>query len=405
MEGLNQYFEGVAWKYLSAVDAERNRSNQHEFGGLVKAGFKKHLGDPGAQTLRWPTRYVYLADDEEESLSVYGSTSWYDARRDDPRRGPELRLYYEDNAVTERISSGMFMLIAKTRGSELLIVFTDAASSGEAQLRWLFELNGTSELFASRTIDQQDFRSGWASVWILKQLGIEPEPADDRWLDVMLDRFGGSFPATREFSRFAREVAAADINAIDSPDDTVVLLMETEEQLFRLLEKYIVEQRLASGFNEVDAFISYSLSVQNRRKSRTGYAFENHLAYIFTENKIRFERGAYTEARSKPDFLFPGGGEYRDLEFPTTRLSMLGVKSSCKERWRQVLAEASRIPEKHLATLEPGISPFQIAEMKANRLQLVVPRPLHETYAEREQGWLYSLADFIRYVRHQQSHA
>src|SRR5690606_3089799 len=156
MEGLNQYFEGVAWKYLSAVDAERNRSNQHEFGGLVKAGFKKHLGDPGAQTLRWPTRYVYLADDEEESLSVYGSTSWYDARRDDPRRGPELRLYYEDNAVTERISSGMFMLIAKTRGSELLIVFTDAASSGEAQLRWLFELNGTSELFASRTIDQQD---------------------------------------------------------------------------------------------------------------------------------------------------------------------------------------------------------------------------------------------------------
>lgn len=404
MERISRYFEGVAWKYLAAVDADRSRSNQHEIGGLVKAGFKKHLGDPGSQIRRWPTRFLYLADDQDESVSALASTSWYNSRRENPKRRPELRLYYEDNSVTELISGGMFMLIAKTRGDELLIVFTEAESSRERQLRWLFGLDETSEMFSARTIDPSEERSSWSSIWILEQLGMEPEPADDNWLGVMLDRFGGTFPTTHEFSRFAR-TAAKHIDVIGCPDDAVVVLMEMEERLFRLLERHIVEQQLVEGFTDVEQFISYSLSVQNRRKSRAGYAFENHLAYIFTESGIQFERGAYTEGRSKPDFLFPGSHAYRDLHFPVSQLSMLGVKSSCKERWRQVLAEAGRIPTKHLATLEPGISSSQIAEMRSHKLRLVVPSSLHETYAENERSWLYSVGDFIRHVREQQSYA
>lgn len=404
MERIDHYFEGVAWKYLTAVDAEASRSNQHEFGGLVKAGFKKHLGDPGSETVHWPTRYLYLAEDEDESVSVSGSTSWYDARRDNPDRGPELRLYYYSNPVTELIKAGMFMVIAKTKANELLLVFTDAENSAERQLRWLFGLNGASPGFSAKTFDKRVERSSWSSIWILDQLGIQAEPADEQWLESLLDRFGGGFPTTREFSAFARDTAKG-VNAIEYPDDAIISLMEMEERLFRLLERHIVEQRLKDGFSNVEIFISYSLSVQNRRKSRAGFAFENHLAHIFRENDIRFEQGAYTEARSKPDFLFPGSTAYRDADFPITQLSMLGVKSSCKERWRQVLAEASRIPEKHLATLEPGISTFQLAEMKANKLQLVVPVPLHETYAADERGWLYSVEDFINHVREQQRRA
>ncbi len=52
---------------------------------------------------------------------------------------------------------------------------------------------------------------------------------------------------------------------------------------------------------------------------------------------------------------------------------MLGVKSTCKDRWRQVLSEAARIPDKCLLTVEPGISENQTNEMQANRLQLVLP--------------------------------
>ena len=36
----------------------------------------------------------------------------------------------------------------------------------------------------------------------------------------------------------------------------------------------------------VDGFIGFSLSVQNRRKSRAGYSLENHLAQIFEDTFI-----------------------------------------------------------------------------------------------------------------------
>jgi hypothetical protein len=84
---------------------------------------------------------------------------------------------------------------------------------------------------------------------------------------------------------------------------------------------------------------------------------------------------------------------------------MLGVKSTCKDRWRQVLAEAARIERKHLLTLETSISVNQTDEMDANRVQLVIPRGLHETYNESQRAWLLDLAGFIGVVRGKQSRA
>ena len=81
---------------------------------------------------------------------------------------------------------------------------------------------------------------------------------------------------------------------------------------------------------------------------------------------------------------------------------MLGAKSTLKDRWRQVLSEALRIPEKHLLTLEPGISENQTDEMQAKKLQLVVPKRLHNTYRLTQQSWLMDVADFISVVRSRQ---
>ena len=77
---------------------------------------------------------------------------------------------------------------------------------------------------------------------------------------------------------------------------------------------------------------------------------------------------------------------------------MLGVKSSCKDRWRQVLAEAAKIPRKHLLTLEPRISSAQTTQMGAHDLQLVVPEPIHPTYIPAQRSWLWTLSDFIGHV-------
>jgi hypothetical protein len=179
--------------------------------------------------------------------------------------------------------------------------------------------------------------------------------------------------------------------------------MEREEILFRTLEKHMIGERLSDGFDgDVDGFISFSFSVQNRRKSRAGLVFENHLETLFQGNGIKYSRTPITENKAKPDFLFPGKAEYHDLNFDVLNLTMLGVKSSCKDRWRQVLVEADRIEKKHLLTLEAGISKNQTDEMEAKSLQLVIPERLHNLYSTEQKEWLINLSEFAELVLERQ---
>jgi hypothetical protein len=130
-----------------------------------------------------------------------------------------------------------------------------------------------------------------------------------------------------------------------------------------------------------------------------GHSLENHIAAIFDCYALPYERGAMTEHGQKPDFLFPSAAVYDAALAGDAQLLMLGAKSTCKDRWRQVLAEAVKIPRKHLLTLEPGISEPQTAQMDAAALQLVVPVPIHGTYTAAQQTWLWSLGQFIAEVR------
>jgi hypothetical protein len=184
--------------------------------------------------------------------------------------------------------------------------------------------------------------------------------------------------------------------------------LEREEALFRRLERHIVSERLKAGFvaddsADVDGFIAFSLSVQNRRKSRAGYSLEHHREALFKARDIKFQRGVETENKNKPDFLFPGQKEYQDASFSAEKLTMLGSKSSCKDRWRQVLSEAARINHKHLLTLEPSITENQTAEMKAKNLQLIVPKAIQQTYTATQREWLMNVTEFVELVNGRQS--
>ncbi len=145
----------------------------------------------------------------------------------------------------------------------------------------------------------------------------------------------------------------------------------------------------------------FFLSVQQRRKSRVGHALENHLEALFMAHSMRYVRGTETENRNRPDFLFPSEAHHRNPAFASL-LTMLGVKSTCKDRWRQVLSEAQRIGHKHLLTLEPGISENQADEMRAKHLQLVLPAQLRETYRDSQRRWLFTVGDFLEIVKGRQ---
>ncbi|MCP4097100.1 MAG: restriction endonuclease [Planctomycetaceae bacterium] len=399
---LSDYFDGVVVKRLSAVEADTKQSNQHEFNGVHQ--LKKILGEEEPRT--FPARFVWLGV-EQEGISEDGFLTWYDARRDHPNRS-EYRLYFPTTPISEMASEGDTLFIARRTDGSAMVIVTPADSTIQNQLLWLFGIEDQPTLsFTSQEIEKNTSAEiDFTARYIMDELGIELEEPESDFLDALIQQFGLKFPTTREMSELARS-SLKNVGARDDPDMALLAWIEREEQLFRRLERHIVSDRLKDGFiagdgADVEGFLLFSLSVQNRRKSRMGAALENHLEAIFHTFDLRFNRGALTENKSKPDFLFPGAAEYHDDEFPAARLTMLGAKSTCKDRWRQVLPEAARIEIKHLLTLEPGISQNQTDQMRANNLQLVSPQPLHITFKTQQQGWLMTLYQFIQLSQQRQ---
>jgi type II restriction enzyme len=78
---------------------------------------------------------------------------------------------------------------------------------------------------------------------------------------------------------------------------------------------------------------------------------------------------------------------------------MLGAKTTCKDRWRQVLAEAEKIREKHLFTLETAISENQLREMHASSVVLVSTPTVLSTYPVFLERMTICLNDFIKIVK------
>lgn len=406
-QSIGEIFEGAAAKHLKAVDVDRSRSNQHEIGGLAQAGFKQFLGEPPkGEVHRFPARMIFIDETADQQTELIEDVvTWYDCRHSQPERSPEYRLYYRKNEVTELLSEGDFFLIAKCRDGSVLLVFCKAETTSELQLRQLFGLGEISSVFSAADLRHANLVLPLRQ--LLESLGISTvrdDAASSAWLERLIAYFGGTgFPGTREFSMYARGTLEAEIDPIQDPDGALMAWMEHEERLFRIYEGHIVKQQLHCGFgsrgDDVDEFIQFSLSVQNRRKSRVGHAFESHIDYLLRLHKLQFEqgkgKGRVTENNARPDFIFPSFASYHDPSFPVQKLRMLGAKTTCKDRWRQVLAEAQKIPEKHLITMEAAISAQQTSEMHAQNLRLVVPASIHSTYRAEQTATLMTLGEFL----------
>lgn len=317
----------------------------------------------------------------------------------------EYRLYFQTNTVLQCATTGDLLVIARRPDNTLLAIVAEKDTTIARQIMWLFGFSDFSHPgFSIREeLETEQDRIEFASRFILESIGIAVETTAENWLDDMLQKFGITLPKTKIFSDYARSTLN-DISVKDDGDSALMAWMEREEILFRTFEKYLIGERLSQGFDgDVDGFIAFSLSVQNRRKSRVGYALENHLEFLFHENGIHYSRAAVSENKAKPDFIFPGIKQYHDSSFDPLFLTMLGVKSSCKDRWRQVLSEADRIENKHLLTLEAAISSNQTEEMKSKSLQLVLPKALHTTYTSEQQSWLMDVSSFAKLVLKRQN--
>lgn len=212
------------------------------------------------------------------------------------------------------------------------------------------------------------------------------------------------FPETAKMAEHARTIynkvnKVTDASIECNPDKILMKWFETEYCLFHGFEDKIYKSRYSQPFACSQDLISFANTILNRRKSRAGKSLEHHLATMFTASRLVFEEQVVTEENKKPDFIFPGSEAYHNLLFPTDKLVFLGAKTTCKDRWRQILNEADRIETKYLFTLQQGISKNQLREMKHEKVKLVVPASYLSSFDREYQSEIETLKSFIQFVR------
>lgn len=213
------------------------------------------------------------------------------------------------------------------------------------------------------------------------------------------------FPASSEMSLAARDIFYKIHLKNDlvktNPDKILLAWSDEEYRLFKAIEQSRYGQIISCGFNSVDDFIVLANKVLNRRKSRAGKSLEHHLEAIFNGNDIKYTAQGITEGNKKPDFIFPSIDDYHNISFPVNRLCSLAAKTTCKDRWRQVLNEADRLRDhnKFLCTMQQGVSSAQMDEMHAEKVILVVPKPYISSYPKDRQERIWTIEKFVKYVK------
>ncbi len=222
---------------------------------------------------------------------------------------------------------------------------------------------------------------------------------ENECIDRQFREFAGAaskFPAGLEFANRARDTlerCMSDFKRLPS-DDRLMRCIEQEYALFKLVERKLCEPEICRVFKSVDDFLGTANSILQRRKSRAGQSLEHHVEDVLKSAGVPFEPQPRT-VDGQPDIIIPGADQYHDPKWPAEKLFVLGVKRTCKDRWRQVLNEAKRVKEKHLLTIQAGISENQLKEMRAAQVTLVVPRELHRKYPP---GWGKRLLTVERFV-------
>ena len=234
---------------------------------------------------------------------------------------------------------------------------------------------------------------------------VHAETREQYAIQEFISQLTVDFPASEEMSAAARDIQNRVYNHLEyirtNPDQKIIDWHKTEYALFRAIEYARYGETITHGFASVDDFITMANMVLNRRKSRAGKSLEHHLSAIFDGNQIVYTAQAVTEGNKKPDFIFPSQAAYHDADFPSDKLISLAAKTTCKDRWRQVINEADRLRDrpKYLCTLQQGISPSQMDEMQAENVILVVPQPYISAYPADRRDRIWTLSKFVNYVR------
>lgn len=419
MDGrIAEQIVGVGFKCLTAVDCiGEGRSHQQELNTSV--AMRAFLGNERrvfpCTYFRFTGAFADGVYDSEESTATY-----YDSREKQTNRSPEFRLVYPASSdimsaaregdfcwVMRRVEDGRLVVIVAEGEAQVALQLdrlfgTDMRSGEHAHGRRTFALGDLGQA-SDRDLSVED-----ADLLTTLGLSVRLQHEDD--LSRVIDRFSRSatMPSTVAFATFTRELCST-AAPVDDPDRALHDWYSFTTEMFFGYEAHVLQPILDEAFArresiDVSAFFDVAKRHMNSRYSRAGYTFEHHLAAVFEANGLVFQRVTKRlPDGSKPDFLFPGSGAYSDADTPEGLLTFLGAKTTTKERWMQVVAEAPRIRTRHLATMDRELNGEVLSSMEYNDVVPVLPEPvIHESYAPALAARIMSISGFIEQTRARQ---
>jgi hypothetical protein len=377
----------LAAKKLAEVEVSAESSNQHEF----NAGLLRKALDLPTDVQDESLDIVYLSDDGDDPEVESARYTLYNAREGKPRAA-EYRLYYKSPLLQARAAAGDLLVIARLPSSlalralvvpaesELGLSVRAALSDEGLEIDDRFRLiqanigkQGLEHLLAgaSETVDVPDANEAIPQIEpLLLAKAIESR----------------RMPSTTEMAAEALRILSVRWPMRMSADDALYWALAIETAIFHHIEERIGQVELDALMKDGrvpfgDAFTLVMRQIQSR-KSRRGHSLQHHFGKILLDAGIPHAAQCVTEGKERPDFVIPGHAAYHDAAFPADRLRMVACKSVVKERWRQILTEANRIPHKYLLTLDPKLTTDTIAAMRQSAVEIFVPRPtLESSYA------------------------
>lgn len=368
-------------KFMSANDS--GESGAHQVGFLISISAKKMLFTDeelmANPILKKPAKITWQSG-EVVTDSVF---TWYSSKH-------ELRLtkFGRNFPYINPEYTGALFILVKNNPEE----YSAFILNTEESIEQFLDTFGLTPAETNRLISFDKVRSS--------ELDKKVE------MEHFINNLSTDFPSSEEMSAEAQHLAFTanpkSLNLVRTNPDKILLdWTEEEYQLFQAIERYRYGDIVAKGFSSVDEFVVMANKVLNRRKSRAGKSLEHHLAAIFDGNNIKYTAQAITEGRKKPDFIFPSIEDYHNMDFSIDKLCSLAAKTTCKDRWRQVLNEADRFKDrnKYLCTMQQGISVAQMDEMAAEKVVLVVPREYIKTYPANRRERIWTISKFVDYIR------
>lgn len=386
-----------AAKRLATVEVKPTQSNQHEF----NAGLLRRALGIDTDKVTAPFTLLFFTDASGTAVVDKSEFTLYDARKKKHAlRGPEYRLYYKSVVVERYARPGdLFVAYRPGRGAGLIGVVARSGTPAERVLLDALQLGDEKALkrFVEASAAPPTARTAAA-------LGVGPMsdgPVTDAEAHPVVREATRrkEVPPSKVLAEAGRALSEERHGGLLDPDDFLHYAAEAETDLYMAIEKAVHTEplrRLAAGPEAtLGEIMAATLSIQQSRKSRRGQSLQNHFGALLDREGIPFTAQCVTERKERPDFVVPGHDAYHDEAFSADHLRMVACKSKVRDRWRQVLSEADRIPEKYLLTLDDELDADSLDKMRHHKLLVFVPERVRAAAYSGFPAKLSNVADLV----------